>query len=152
MSLPTTDLETGLHALLAGTAALTALLDAAPAGYASAIFNEEAPQGAGLNTFVVYDEYAGGDENVVASRLGDRLYLVKAVSDVSRGRAAAVDAQLDAALHDQAAALTAALPHGVCIWLRRQTDVAFTETVAGRGAKKYWHRGAVYRIRTDHGP
>lgn len=149
MSAPNTDLEHALYGQLAAQAGLTALLGPAATGFASAVYFEEAPQGAAYD-LVVFDDYAGpGDLSRSPHRARDVLYLVKGVSATSRTRAAAIDAQLDLALHAQEAAITARLTAGACLWIRRTADVSFTED--GPAGTKYVHRGGVYRVRTDLG-
>ena len=70
----------------------------------------------------------------------EALYLVKVVFQSGWPHAQeAVDTQIIAALHDQ----TLTVSGGTNIYIRRQTDIRYSEEIGGR---RWWHCGGSYKI------
>lgn len=128
-------IDDALYTTLTSGTALTALL----AGTTS-VYAHQVPRGASYPA-VVFQFYAGGDDNVTERRSRSLLYSVKAISDASLNTAGAVDAQIDTLLHHAALTITGWEPY----WCAREQDICYSEvTPEGRN---YYHSGGLYRIR-----
>lgn len=134
-------LSVALWTQLKSGTALTALLGDGTAG----IFEDHASQSADL-PYVIFNEQAGNWEQVMegqggtAARFYSGVWQVRAVSGSAYPKeAAAIDAQIDARLHD--AALTVA-GYGV-LRIHRESTVRFAET---EGNQTIQHVGALYRV------
>lgn len=125
-------LDTGLYTKL-NVSAITTLLGG------SKIYAMIAPIGTAL-PYVIWQWQGGGDENLTPSRMRNIVYTVKAVAD-TKAAAAAIDAQIDAALHSQ----ELAVPGWTNFWLAREGDIQYAE-VEDDGNVVY-HIGGMYRIR-----
>lgn len=104
------------------------------------VYRQIAPQGS-VEPYVVFQQQAGTDSyNFSARDARTLLYLVKAVDASTSGlRAAQMAERIDTLLTDKPLTLTG----WTNIRLRRESDVEYIETDAG---KTYQHYGALYRI------
>lgn len=124
-----------LYSTLAGGTALTALL----AGTTS-VYDSLVPHGASFGV-VVFSLQGGGDANETPRRRKELLYTVKGISATSMKAAGAIDAQIDALLHEKTLAVTGWENYSVM----REVDIAYAETTPE--GRNYWHVGGTYRIR-----
>lgn len=129
------EFEEALRARLVGFAALTALLSSA-----QSVYNAVTSASATL-PYVVFGLNAGGPVNRSPRRAETLVYLVKGVARADAARAADIDAQIDAALHDQ----PLVVPGWSNYWLTRETRVRFDELEAG--GRLIFHAGGLYRAR-----
>jgi len=127
------EFEAALRARLIGFAPLTALLASA-----ASVYNRVAT---GAAPYVVFSLSAGGPTNRSPRRAEALVYLVKAVARADAARADDIDAQIDAALHDQPLAVTGWSNY----WLTRESRVKFEELDSG--GKPIFHVGGLYRAR-----
>ncbi len=122
---------------LKGGTALTALLGGGTAG----IYEDHAPSTATF-PYVVFNQQAGTWAQTMGenTRFVDCVYQVKAVTNVAYPQtASAIDAQIDARLHNATLTVTGYAP----LACEREADVQFSESV---GAQVFQHVGALYRI------
>lgn len=127
------DIEEAIYDALAVTA-LTNLVG-------TRIYRDMAPQGAAY-PMVIYAWSGGGDDNDTPARSRSPLYQVRAVSAESADEAGDIAAVIDGLLHHQTLTVS-----GYTNYRTTQTsEVNGAEFDEGAG-KRFWHRGAVYRIR-----
>lgn len=126
---------------LIGGTALTALLGNGTAG----VFEARAAQSAAL-PYVIFNEQAGEWDQTMrgqggtATRFYSGVWTVRAVSGEAYPKeAAAIDAQVDARLHDAALSITG---YGV-LRVARESDVRYQEM---GGNQTLNHAGALYRV------
>lgn len=129
------EFDEALRARLTGFAALTALLASA-----QAVYNAVTSASAAL-PYVVFSLNAGGPTNRTPRRAETLVYLVKGVAKADAARAADIDAQIDAALHNQ----TLTVVGWSNYWLTRESRVRFDEMDSG--GKPIFHAGGLYRAR-----
>jgi len=79
--------------------------------------------------------------DVLATRLRNIVYTVKAVSSTGALQAANIDAQVDTLLHDATLTVTGFSN----FWCAREGDIDYVETDPDAG--NVWHAGGTYRIR-----
>lgn len=104
------------------------------------VYRFQAPQGS-VEPYVIYQQQAGTDSYTFSAQDARSLvYLVKAVDASTSGlRAAQMAERIDALLTDKPLSLSG----WTNIRLRRESDVEYIETDAG---KTYQHYGALYRV------
>ena len=130
-------LEMSIWGTINATSAVTTLL----AGTTS-IYNLIVPR----NQFfpaIVFGFFGGGDANETPRRRKDVLYTVKAITATSMQAAGAIDAQVDAILHNK----TLVVSGWTNYWMARERDIAYHETTPE--GREYWHCGGIYRIRLN---
>lgn len=128
-------LEDALYDQLAAGTALVAATG-------TRIFRSAAPQEAAYPV-VIYQLQAGGDENATPVDSLDVRYSVRAVSVVSPADAGDLDELIRAQLHRAALSVSG---WNNC-WTARGAEIRLLEV--DTSGKKFWHAGAVYRIRLD---
>lgn len=128
-------LDTALYGALSGSTALTTLLASS-----TSIYHELAPRGAAF-PYVIFQLQGGGHENICPMTLRNLVITIKAVSDQSAKAAGAIDAQIEALLHNG----TLSVSGWTQLWLMREGDVEFAEVAPDGGY--IWHAGGLYRIR-----
>lgn len=133
--MPITALETGLYNALSGYSGLTTLLGG------TLIYNKQAPQNPGT-AYVVFQWQGGGDENLQLNRSRNVLYTVRAIADTQE-KAAAVDTQIDGALHNQ----TLTVSGWSNINMVRTDDISFVESTDVE--TPLFHVGGIYQIQID---
>ena len=125
-------LETALYSRLSTTAALITELGG------TAIYNKRAPQDVGAK-YVVFQWQGGGDENITPRRTRSLLYYVAGIA-TTQAAAAAIDTDIDTALHNKVLTVTG--------WnnpyIARDRDINFVENDSS-GVAKYTC-GGIYRI------
>jgi hypothetical protein len=107
------------------------------------IYRDAAPNGTAY-PLVLFRFTAGGEENATLPRSVDTRYEVFCESEVSADEAGDVAEKIDQLLHG-----TAMVMNGFAhVWTSRETllSVSQFDEVSG---KRYWLRGAVYRIRAE---
>lgn len=129
------EFDAALRARLLGFAALTALL-----ATSQSVFNRVTSETAAL-PYVVFSLNAGGPVNRSPHRSETLVYLVKGLAKDDAARADDIDAQIDAALHDQPLAVVGWENY----WLARESRIRFEEPAAG--GKLIFHSGGLYRAR-----
>lgn len=131
-------LETALYAALTGDATLTALLSSA-----SAVYNQQAPQGAEFPFVIVQQMARTPVWTLDEISLEDTIYQVKGVTvGQSMKTAGDIADAIDGVLNDGDLTIT-----GYALRYSRRTGaVSYTETVDG---KRFNHQGAMYRIMAD---
>jgi len=129
-------LEAALLSKLTGQASLITALGG------SYIYNKIAPQPA-PGKYVIFQWQGGGDENETKHRTRNLVYAVVGVAS-SQAAAAAIDAEIDAALHQA----TLTISGWTNFWTARETDLNLVETDAGEVVR--FRVGGLYRIRIDN--
>lgn len=136
-----TPVRRALYGKMSGDTTLTNLLGAPASGYAKAIYHSEAPAGAPY-PYVIFNKQSGvptesfGDPDA----LENDVWLVKGIDkNTSADIAESIQARLKALLNDTTLTISGATH----LYLRRQSDVEYPETVNG---VKYAHAGALYRL------
>lgn len=129
------ELHAAVYAKLTSAAGLTALLASA-----TSVYHQQAPDGA-TYPFVVWSIQAGGDENIISHRMKNLILFVRAYALTSAKDAGAIDAQIDAALHGQALAVTG-WRH---VWMAREQDLELVEGLPN--GKNAYMAGGNYRVR-----
>ncbi|NIN68416.1 MAG: DUF3168 domain-containing protein [Anaerolineae bacterium] len=129
------ELETALYNRLAGGTALTNLLGG------TLIHNTVAPPHT-EPPYVLFQQQAGGDENVTPRRSRDPIYLVKAVTLDGREAAIALDRECDTLLHKNELPVMGDWGNHR---LNRTEDVSFVEQ--DDAGKQYFHQGGLYRVK-----
>lgn len=130
-----------VYGKLAGDTTLNALLGAPASGYSKAIYHNQAPAGAAYPYVIVAKESgvpteAFGDP----SALENDVWLVKAVDrSTSADIAESIAARIAVLLNDATLSISGA----TLLYLRRQSDVEYTELTAG---VTYQHVGSLYRL------
>ncbi len=134
-------LSAAIWTRLTGGTALTALLGDGTAG----VFEDHAGQAAAL-PYVIFHEQAGNWDQTMrepggsATRFYSGLWSVRAVSGSAYPKeAAAIDAQIDARLHDAALTVTG---FGL-LRVARESTLRYPET---EGNQTFQHVGALYRV------
>jgi len=130
-----TPLEVGIYNKLIGQASLITALGG------TFVYNQLAPQPAPAK-YCVFQWQGGGDLNESPTRMREPLYTVRGVA-TTKAAAIAIDAAIDAALHNQTLTVTG----WTNILCRRQTDINFIEQDSG-GVNRF-HAGAIYRVIID---
>ncbi len=108
---------------------------------ATGVYNRIAPQTTAL-PYVIFQWQGGGDENSHPDRSRDVIYTIKALAR-DAVTADTIDAACDVLLHDGLITVTG---YNV-IWLRRESDVAYSEVDAS--GQPVYHTGGMYRIRIE---
>lgn len=129
-------LEAALYTKLTGQASLITALGG------TYIYNKIAPQPAPAK-YVIFQWQGGGDENETPHRTRNLVYAVMGVA-ATQAAAAAIDAEIDAALH----LATLTISGWTNFWTARETDLNLVETDAGEVVK--FRVGGLYRIRIDN--
>ena len=135
-------LNAGIYAKLAASTGLTALLYGGTASGSASIFHMRAPDNAAL-PYVVFSEQGGGDENLTANRTKNIVEFVRGYATGPPSKAAAIDAQIDLALHDTSPSVTGY----TTFWCMREMDLETVEVTAA--GVPVFMAGATYRIRLD---
>lgn len=130
-----TAIETGLYNKLKGASALITELGG------TLIYNKLAPQSPG-SKYVVFQWQGGGDVNDHPARSRDVLYSIQGVAS-TQAAAAAIDDDIDAALHDQALSISG----WTSVDCQRESDINYVELDSGGVA--HYHAGGIYRIRIE---
>lgn len=127
--------DDALYTTLTGGTALTALLSGT-----AAIYNGQAPADAAL-PYIVFNQQAGGDENLTPSRMKNYLYQIASYTKVSQAAAWAMDAQADALIHGATLSVTG----WTNFYTTKNTELPIIENLAN-GEVVYSVR-SIYRIR-----
>lgn len=133
--MPITALETALYSTLSTTSALITELGG------TFIYNKQAPQSPG-DKYVVFRQQAGGDLNDTPIRHRNLVYSIFGVAKTQEA-AAAIDTQIDTALHNGSLSITG----WSNLWLAREGDVNLSEVDSG-GVTRY-RVGGLYRVLMD---
>ena len=128
------ELSNALHDALAADGTLTAALSAA-----TAIYEIIAKKGVDL-PYCIYQHMAGGDENLIPSRMVNEVWLVKGVAS-SLSSAKTIATAIDGVLHKQ----TLTVSGWTNFWTAREGAVKYAEV--DEDGKPTYHRGGLYRIR-----
>jgi hypothetical protein len=128
-------LETALYSRLSTSAALISELGG------TAIYNKRAPQDVG-SKYVIFQWQGGGDDNITPHRTRNVLYFVAGVG-LTQAAAAAIDTDIDTALHNQV--LTVTGWHNASI--ARDRDINFVENDNANVPR--FTVGGIYRIRLE---
>lgn len=127
---PIVAFETGLTTALKVGAVLTHAT--------GSVWAVEAPDN--RDHIVVFQQSAGGDDNLTPRRSRDVVYIVKAIS-TDWDTAQSIDSAVDGILHNGAITVS-----GWTVYTaRRETDINFQETA--EDGTTYFHLGAIYRFR-----
>jgi hypothetical protein len=129
---------------MAGDTTLNNLLGTPAAGFAESIYYQQAPDEAQF-PFVVFHKQSGIPTETFAdpSAIESDVWMVKGVDrNTTADTSEAIQARLQTLLND--APLT--ISGSVLLYLRRQSDVDYPETVDG---VQYKHAGSLYRLVTD---
>lgn len=133
--MPVTALETALYSTLSTTSALTTELGG------TFIYNKQAPQPA-PNKYVIFQQQGGGDVNDTPIRHRNLVYTIFGIG-LTQEAAAAIDTQIDTALHNGSLSITG----WSNLWLAREGDVNLSEVDSG-GVTRY-RVGGLYRVLMD---
>lgn len=139
-----TPVRRALYGKLAGDPTLTALLGTPAAGYSQNIYFQQAPQGA-TYPLVVFNKQSGTPREAMGdpSAIEWDVWLVKAVDRASTADTAeAIQSRVATLLNDATLSISGA----TLLYLRRQSDVEYTETDNG---ERYIHSGSLFRLATD---
>lgn len=138
-----TPVRRGIYGKLAGDTTLNNLLGTPATGYSKSIYHDQAPQGAAF-PFVIFSKSTG----VPTEAFGDPdafdtdVWLVKGVDKASSADTAeAIQARIQVLLNDASLSISGS----TLLYLRRQSDVQYPETVDG---VQYKHAGGLYRLVT----
>lgn len=138
-----TPVRRALYGKLAGDSTLNNMLAAPPTGYTKSIYHQLAPAGADF-PYLIFSKSSG----VPTEAFGDPdafdtdVWLVKAVDEArSADDAEAIADRVKALLNDATLSISGA----TLTYLRRQSDVEYSETDHGTESK---HVGANYRLVT----
>jgi hypothetical protein len=136
-----TAIRRALYGKLAADTTLNNLLGTPASGYSKAIYHQQAPAGA-TYPFVVFNKQAGTPTEAFndPSAYDTDIWLVKAVDrDTSADDAEAIADRVQVLLNDA----TLSISGGELMYLRRQSDVQFSEVTQG---VTYQHAGSLYRL------
>lgn len=143
-----------IYGRLASAGTITSALGAAAAGYSQNIYNDLAPESAGFPYIIIGKQSAVpigegyGTPGDGFSQLENDLYMVKVVDiNTSADTAEMVAGRIYSLLNDWAPG-TASLNAGTVQYLRRESDIAFTEQDSGQ---IYRHAGSLYRVMHAYG-
>jgi hypothetical protein len=129
-----------IYGKMAGDGTLTGMLGTKPAGYSQAIYHDIAPKGAGY-PYIVFSQQTGTPRYTFGSRAFDNdLWLVKGVDGNSDSDPVdAIASRLDDLLTDGTISISARDQ----LYLRRETDVVYSEVVDGVLVR---HHGSLFRL------
>jgi hypothetical protein len=136
-----TPVRRSLYGKLAGDTTLNSLLGSAPAGYAHAIYHQQAPENAAY-PFVVFSKSSGvpTDTFHLPGAFETDVWLVKAVDrSMSGDTAEAIADRIKVLLNDAALSISGR----TLMMLRRQSDVEYPEITDG---ESYKHVGSLFRV------
>lgn len=133
--MPITALETALYSTLSTASALITELGG------TFIYNKQAPQSPG-DKYVIFQQQGGGDLNDTPIRHRNLVYSIFGVAKTQEA-AAAIDTDIDAALHNGSLSVTG----WSNFWLAREGDVNLSEVDLG-GVTRY-RVGGLYRVLMD---
>ena len=139
-----TAVRRALYGRMAGDTTLNNLLGTPAAGFSKSIYYQQAPDEAQF-PFVVFHKQSGIPTETFAdpSAIESDVWMVKGVDrNTTADTSEAIQARLQTLLND--APLT--ISGSVLLYLRRQSDVDYPETVDG---VQYKHAGSLYRLVTD---
>lgn len=107
---------------------ITSLLAPAPAGRTTSIFHEQAPDNA-VTPWVIIDKQSGTPANRAMKGAEDQndIWLIEGVSKGSADKAEKIADAILARVQDA----PISIPGMTVLWLRRETDVDFWQTVEG---------------------
>jgi hypothetical protein len=129
-----------LYGKMAGDTTLVAFLHAPPSGYSKSIYYQLAPETA-APPFVIFSQQSGTPVYAFSERAYDNdLWLVKAVD---RGGSADVADDIHARLDDLLTDGALSISGRDQLYLRRESDVEYSETVGG---DRYIHVGSLFRV------
>lgn len=127
--------DIALSSILTGGTALTALLSGT-----AAVYNAQAPQGAAY-PFVVFNQQAGGDDNLTQTRMKTYVYQIASFSKTSQAAAWAMDAAVDTLLNG----VTLSVTGWTNFWTAKEQELPIIENLSN-GEMVYSVR-SLYRIR-----
>ena len=130
-------LNTAIYSTLTGDATLVALL-----ADATSVYHLQAKDGAPFD-FVVYNKMSAIEPNTEAHRIINAVYQIRAYSDQSAQAADAIDARIDALLHNQAVSITGYTR----LRLVRTDSIEMTENLPN--GLTVWSSGGLYQIRLE---
>jgi hypothetical protein len=136
-----TAIRRALYGKMAGDTTLNNLLGTPAPGYGKNIYHKSAPAGATF-PYVVFEKQSGVPTEAFTrpSAFETDIWMIKAVDRSSTADPAeAIADRLKALLNDS----TLSISGGTLMYLRRQSDVEYPETVDGM---QYAHVGALYRL------
>lgn len=139
-----TPVRRALYGRMAGDTTLNSILGAPAAGYAKAIYHQQAPAGAPY-PFVVFQKQSGNPTEAFTdpSAIDTDVWLVKAIDrSTSADQAEAAAARITALLNDAPLSISGM----ALLYLRRQSDVEYPEVTDGQ---TYQHVGSLFRLVTD---
>lgn len=138
-----TPVRRALYGAMSGDGTLNGMLGTAAPGYTRAIYHDQAPEGAPY-PFVVFSKSSGVPTEAFhdPSAFENDVWLIKAVDQsTSADQAESIADRLKTLLSDQTLTISGA----TLLYLRRQSDVEYPETVEG---VLYRHCGALWRLVT----
>ena len=138
-----TAVRRAIYGSLTSNGSLIAQLGPAASGYAQAIYHDDAPQDAQY-PFVIFSKSSGVPTEAFsangASALENDIWMIKAVDRNSTAdQAEAIADLVKTQLNDR----TLSISGGICLYLRRQSDIEYTELSEG---VQYRHAGSLYRL------
>lgn len=139
-----TPVRRAIYGKLAGDTTLNNLLGTVPTGYSKSIFHDIAPTNAD-HPYVILSKQSGvpTETHGDPSAMENDIWLIKAVDDSDTADPAeAIAARLNVLLNDG----TLSISGGTLLYLRRQSDVEYSEVTDG---VQYKHAGALYRLVYD---
>lgn len=139
-----TPIRRSLYGVMAGDTTLNGLLGAPASGYVHAIYHAEIPQDASYPA-VVFSKVSGVPVEAYADpdAIDNDIWLIKAIDRNSTADIAeSIAARVISLIND----VTLSISGAVCVYLRRQSDVEFTELVEGI---TFFHVGSQFRLVTS---
>jgi hypothetical protein len=136
-----TPVRRAIYGRLAGDTTLNNLLGTPATGFSKSIYHAQAPAGANF-AFLIINKQSGVPTEAFnnPSAFEDDIWLVRATDrNTTADTAEAVAARVQALLNDATLTISGATH----LYLRRQSDVEYLETVEG---VRYAHCGALYRL------
>jgi hypothetical protein len=129
--------NTAIYSTLSGSSSVTNLL-----ANATSIYHQIARDNAPFD-YIVFNKQSGTEPNDTRHRVHDLIYQVRAFSKTSTKAALAIDAQVDALLHNQTLSITGYAQ----LRLLRIGDIEFVE--AEPNTEKVYSAGGLYRVRLE---
>ncbi len=136
-----TAIRRALYGRMSADVTLNGLLATPAAGFAKAIYHQQAPDKAAF-PFVIFSKSSGVPTEAMSdpSAFDTDVWLVKGVDrNTTADGAEAIAIRLNALLNDGALSISG----GTLLYLRRQSDVEYAEVIDGVQVK---HAGALYRL------
>jgi hypothetical protein len=136
-----TAVRRALYGKLAGDTTLTNLLGTPATGFSKSIYHAQAPAGAAF-PFIIINKQSGVPTETFTDPSGfeEDIWLVRATDrNTTADTAEAIAARVKTLLNDATLTISGATH----LFLRRQSDVEYLETVEG---VRYAHCGGLYRL------